>query len=52
MGVTHQSRGSDLLAASQRFVRRPGFLSRILAPGFHKLLDKLDAGMERGAVLG
>ena len=52
MGVTDQSRGSDLLAASQRFVRRPGFLSRLLAPGFHKLPDKLDAGMERGAVLG
>lgn len=52
MGVTDQSRGSDLLAASQRFERRPGFLSRLLAPGFHKLLDRLDAGMERGAVLG
>ena len=52
MGVTGQPRGSDLLAASQRFERRPGFLSRLLAPGFHKLLDRLDAGMDRGAVLG
>ncbi len=51
MGVTGQPRGGDLLAASQRFKRRPGFLSRLLAPGFHKLLDKLDAGMERGTVL-
>ncbi len=52
MGVTENQRGGDLLAASQRFERRPGFFSRFLAPGFHKLLDKLDAGMERGAVLG
>tara|TARA_B100001179_G_scaffold231000_1_gene219846 strand:+ start:1060 stop:2316 length:1257 start_codon:yes stop_codon:yes gene_type:complete len=52
MGVTGQPRGGDLLAASQRFARRPGFLSRLIAPGFHKLLDKLDAGMERGSVLG
>ena len=52
MGVTGQPRGSDLLAASQRFERRPGFLSRLLAPGFHKLLDRIDAGMEKGALLG
>ncbi|MBB3032722.1 SAM-dependent methyltransferase [Alteriqipengyuania lutimaris] len=52
MGVTGQPRGSELLAASQRFQRRPGFLSRLLAPGFHKLLDRMDTGMARGAVLG
>lgn len=52
MGVTGQPRGSDLLAASERFEKRPGFLSRLLAPGFHKLLDRMDAGMARGAVLG
>lgn len=52
MGVTGQPRGSDLLAASQRFEKRPGLLSRLLAPGFHKLLDRMDAGMERGAVFG
>jgi len=52
MGVTGETRGSDLLAASERFERRPGFLSRLLAPGFHKLVDRMDAGMARGAVLG
>ena len=52
MGVTGQSRGSDLLAVSERFEKRPGFLSRLLAPGFHKLLDRMDAGLEKGAVLG
>lgn len=52
MGVTENPRGSDLLAASQRFERRPGLLSRLLGPGFHKLLDRMDAGIEHGAVLG
>lgn len=52
MGVSGQPRGSDLLAASQRFERRPGLLSRMLAPGFHKLLDRIDAGIEKGALLG
>ncbi|NCP18101.1 MAG: class I SAM-dependent methyltransferase [Erythrobacter sp.] len=52
MGVTDPSRGSDLLAASQRFERRPGLFSRLLAPGFHKLIDRMDAGMDRGSLLG
>ena len=52
MGVTGNQRGGDLLAASQRFEQRPGLLSRWLAPGFHKLLDRMDAGIEHGAVLG
>ena len=52
MGVTGQPRGGDLLAASQRFEKQPGFLSRLLAPGFHKLIDRMDAGLEKGSVLG
>lgn len=52
MGVTGQPRGSDLLAASQRFEKRPGLLTRLLAPGFHKLVDRMDAGIECGSVLG
>ena len=52
MGVSENQRGGDLLAASQRFERRPGLLTRLLAPGFHKLLDKMDAGIARGSVFG
>ncbi len=52
MGVTGQPRGGDLLAASQRFEKQPGFLSRLLAPGFHQLIDRMDAGLEKGSVLG
>ena len=42
MGVSENQRGGDLLAASQRFERKPGIFARLLAPGFHKLLDKMD----------
>ncbi|KPM25284.1 cyclopropane-fatty-acyl-phospholipid synthase [Citromicrobium sp. RCC1885] len=52
MGVSENQRGGDLLAASQRFERKPGIFARLLAPGFHKLLDKMDEGIARGAVLG
>ncbi|GAB5347409.1 class I SAM-dependent methyltransferase [Alteriqipengyuania sp. 357] len=50
MGVTGQSRGGDLLAASERFARHRGLFSRLLAPGFHKLLDRLDSGIVKGSV--
>ena len=52
MGVTGHSRGGDLLTASERFARGPGLLSRLLAPGFQKLLDRMDAGLEAGSVRG
>lgn len=52
MGVSENQRGGDLLAASQGFERKPGIFARLLAPGFHKLLDKMDEGIARGAVLG
>ena len=42
MGVSENQRGGDLLAASQRFERKPGIFARLLAPGFHKLLDKME----------
>jgi cyclopropane-fatty-acyl-phospholipid synthase len=45
------SRGSVLLEAGQRFGSEPGLLARALAPGFHKLLDRVDQGLETGAIL-
>ncbi|HYD25621.1 MAG TPA: cyclopropane-fatty-acyl-phospholipid synthase family protein [Croceibacterium sp.] len=45
-------RGSVLLEAGQRFGAAPGALARLLAPGFHKLLDRIDKGLEAGAILG
>ena len=45
-------RGTVLLEAGQRFGSRPGMLARLLAPGFHKLLDSIDRGLETGSILG
>ena len=49
-------RGDGLLRGGDRFGSKPGFLagalSRIFEPGFHKLLDRLDAGLEAGSILG
>jgi cyclopropane-fatty-acyl-phospholipid synthase len=44
-------RGNVLLEAGQRFGFSPGTLARLFAPGFHKLLDRVDAGLEAGAIL-
>jgi cyclopropane-fatty-acyl-phospholipid synthase len=44
-------RGSVLLEAGRRFGSEPGLFARLLAPGFHKLLDRIDQGLERGAIL-
>ncbi|MBN9506428.1 MAG: class I SAM-dependent methyltransferase [Altererythrobacter sp.] len=44
-------RGNVLLEAGQRFGFSPGALARLFAPGFHKLLDRIDAGLESGAIL-
>lgn len=44
-------RGSVLLDAGRRFGSEPGLFARLLAPGFHKLLDRIDQGLESGAIL-
>jgi cyclopropane-fatty-acyl-phospholipid synthase len=43
-------RGDVLLAAGQRFGVQPGLLARLVAPGFNKLLDRIDAGLKAGAL--
>ncbi|MGN3973404.1 class I SAM-dependent methyltransferase [Tsuneonella sp. SYSU-LHT278] len=45
-------RGGTLFSAGERFARRPGWLARLIAPGFHKVLDRIDAGLETGSILG
>ena len=42
--------GGALLRSGARFGARPGRLARILAPGFHKLLDRIDSGLASGAI--
>ena len=45
-------RGNVLLDAGRRFGSEPGLFARLLAPGFHKLLDRIDQGLDRGAIRG
>lgn len=45
-------RGTPLLKASARFARTPGMLARAIAPGFHKVLDRIDAGLASGSITG
>jgi len=44
-------RGSVLLDGGRRFGVEPGVLARLFAPGFHKLLDRIDRGLETGLII-
>ncbi|ABC63499.1 SAM-dependent methyltransferase [Erythrobacter litoralis] len=52
MNAEGSRRGGGLFDAAQRFERGPGLLARVLAPGFRKVLDRIDAGLERGTMIG
>lgn len=45
-------RGEALLRGAARFERKPGRLARMFAPGFHKVLDRIDAGLVSGTLTG
>ncbi|WP_336986316.1 cyclopropane-fatty-acyl-phospholipid synthase family protein [Altererythrobacter aquiaggeris] len=46
------NRGGGLIRGGRKFGTSPGIFARLLAPGFHKLLDRIDAGLETGSILG
>ena len=52
MDAEGAQRGSVLLDAGQRFGANPGLFARLLAPGFHKVLDRIDRGLEAGSITG
>ncbi|MEO6153208.1 MAG: cyclopropane-fatty-acyl-phospholipid synthase family protein [Croceibacterium sp.] len=43
-------RGDVLLASGQRFGARPGLVARVFGPGFHKFIDRVDAGLVSGTL--
>ncbi|WP_249171914.1 cyclopropane-fatty-acyl-phospholipid synthase family protein [Erythrobacter sp. JK5] len=45
-------RGERLLSGGERFAPVPGRLARLIAPGFAKILDRIDAGLEKGSLIG
>ncbi|MEO1488296.1 MAG: cyclopropane-fatty-acyl-phospholipid synthase family protein [Pseudomonadota bacterium] len=44
-------RGQQLLSAGKRFGAAPGLVSRLLAPGFRVVVDRVDRGLARGTML-
>ncbi|MEO0906428.1 MAG: cyclopropane-fatty-acyl-phospholipid synthase family protein [Pseudomonadota bacterium] len=43
-------RGAQLLSAGARFGAAPGMLSRLIAPGFDLIVNRIDAGLVRGSI--
>jgi cyclopropane-fatty-acyl-phospholipid synthase len=43
-------RGRHLVSADKSFATGGGLLARLLAGRFHRILDRIDAGLERGAI--
>ncbi|MFZ1742987.1 MAG: cyclopropane-fatty-acyl-phospholipid synthase family protein [Pontixanthobacter sp.] len=46
------NRGKTLIEGASRFERQPCLFARLIAPSFHKILDRIDRGLEQGSILG
>jgi len=44
-------RGEQLLSGGERFAPEPGLFAKLIAPGFAKIVDRVDAGLERGTMI-
>jgi len=52
IGMTVEGiRGERLLSSGERFSAKPGFFARLFAPGFRKIIDRVDEGLETGSLL-
>lgn len=49
MNAEAPKRGQHLLDARKRFATGGGFFARLFAPGFHHILDRIDAGLDHGS---
>ncbi|MBL4858662.1 MAG: class I SAM-dependent methyltransferase [Erythrobacter sp.] len=52
MDMQASQRGRDLVEGSKPFARKPGWLARLIAPGFRKILGKIDAALTSGTIHG
>ncbi len=48
--MNQQPRGRHLVSADRAFATGGGLLARLGAEGFHRLLDRIDAGLEEGGI--
>ena len=49
-GVNQESRGRHLIAADRGFATGGGLLARFFGGGFHRILDRIDAGLLDGGI--
>ncbi|GAA0480214.1 cyclopropane-fatty-acyl-phospholipid synthase family protein [Parasphingorhabdus litoris] len=52
MNAEAPKRGKHLLDARKRFGTGGGLLARLTAPGFHRILDRIDTGLDYGTFEG
>lgn len=52
MNAQTPKRAGHFLGARGRFGAGRGLLSRVFAPAFHRLLDRIDAGLDHGTIEG
>ncbi|MDB5687512.1 MAG: Cyclopropane-fatty-acyl-phospholipid synthase, partial [Rhizorhabdus sp.] len=50
MNAEPQPRGRHLITADRRFATGASWMARLIAPGFQRLLDTIDRGLEEGAI--
>ncbi|MXO95566.1 methyltransferase domain-containing protein [Erythrobacter aquimaris] len=50
MDMPTSQRGRNLVEGAKPFARKPGFLARLVAPGFGKILDRIDEAVVSGAI--
>ena len=48
--MNQQSRGRHLIAADRAFATGGGLLARLFGGGFHRILDRIDAGLLEGGI--
>lgn len=48
--MNQQSRGRHLISADRGFATGGGFLARLFGGGFHRILDRIDAGLLEGGI--
>lgn len=52
MDAVTTRRGRSLFEGGQRFAREPGLFARLLAPGFERILDRIDKALISGTIHG
>ncbi|MBW8785485.1 MAG: class I SAM-dependent methyltransferase [Novosphingobium sp.] len=50
MNAQMPARGAELIAGGRAIAAGPQWLARLFAGGAHRILDRIDAGLERGSV--